>query len=314
MRFVRVLLTAVAVALLLLAATPWLDRISPTWWPAVQALGRLWIVLAIVGLVVAVLVRAWLACGVNVVAIAVALVTIVNVSNRPDCDAGSGSLAVMAVNAHLAGADVGQIVDAVERHDIDVLVIPEVNEAMILALRQAGLDERFPYRSGQTSEDATTDGTVILSRYRATRLEVARAENPPATFQQPALSVDVEGTTVIVRGIHPKPPTAVWLEDWHAGLLELGQWQRSERGKPLVMAGDFNASAAHAPFRDAKRGMFDVGGFWPSATWPMNRWYPPFADIDHVLVRGLSVQDAGTEDIDGTDHRAVWADLRVCTR
>lgn len=312
MRAVRALLTVVAVALLLLAATPWIDRIEPSWLPAVQALGRLWIVLAVVGIVLSLLTRAWLALGANAVVIAVALVTILNVSNRPACDAGESRLSVMTFNAFYGEADVAQLAAAVQRHDVDVLVLAEATEPMIAALSATEAGSRFTHRTGQTVEGRDTEGTAILSRYRATRVEVPAGEAD--TFQQPALSVDVAGTPVLVRAVHPKPPIEQWLEDWRAGLLELGEWQRANRGRPLVMAGDFNASSAHAAFRDAKRGMYDTAGLWPTATWPKNRAYPPFADIDHVLVRGLTVQGNGTEDIKGSDHRAVWADLRVCTR
>lgn len=312
MRYLRLLLTLVAVALLVLAATPWVDRIEPTWLPAVQSLGRAWIAAAIVGVVLSVLARAWLALGANVVVIAVALVTILNVSNRPGCDAGEARLAVMALNAKYGHADVAELASAVERRDIEVLVIAEVDEAMIAALTATEAGSRFTYRSGQTVEGASPAGTVVLSRHPATRVEVPAGE--AQTFQQPAMTINVDGRDVLVRAVHPQPPVSQSVEQWRAGLLELGEWQRSQRGRPLVMAGDFNASAAHAPFRDAKRGMYDVSGLWPDATWPRERAYPPFADIDHVLVRGLSVDEAGTEDIDDTDHLAVWTDLRVCTR
>lgn len=312
MRVVRASLTLVAVVLLLLAATPWLDRVEPSWLPAVQALGRLWIVLAVAGVVLSLLARAWLASGANLVVIAVALVTILNVSNRPDCDAGPGRLSVMTLNAHYAEADVAEVVAAVKRHDVDVLILNEVTEPMIAAIAATEEGGRFTHRSGQTPESRDTEGTVILSRHPATRVEVPAGD--AAAFQQPAMTVDVDGTSVLVRAVHPMPPVDRRLADWRGGLLELGQWQRAQRGRPLVMAGDFNASSAHAAFRDAERGMYDTAGLWPTATWPMDRAFPPFADIDHVLVRGLSVQASGTEDIPGTDHRAVWADLRVCSR
>lgn len=312
MRYLRLLLLVVAVGLLLLAATPWVDRIEPTWLPPVQSLGRAWIALAVVGLVLTVLTRAWLAFGANLVVIAVALVTILNVSNRPSCDAGEARLGVMTINASYGEADVAQVAVAVERHDIDVLVVTEATEPMIAALTATEAGARFAHRSGQTVEGRSPEGTVVLSRLPATRVQVPAAE--AVAFQQPAMSIDVDGRAVLVRAVHPQPPVPRSLEQWRGALLELGQWQRSQRGRPLVMAGDFNASAAHAPFRDAKRGMYDAAGLWPTATWPMDRTHPPFADIDHVLVRGLSVEGGGTEDIDDTDHRAVWADLRVCTR
>jgi len=36
---------------------------------------------------------------------------------------------------------------------------------------------------------------------------------------------------------------------------------------------------------------------------------PPFIQLDHVLVHGLQVVDAGTVTIAHTDHRAIWARL-----
>lgn len=315
MRAVRVLLSLAAFGLILLAMTPWVDRISPTWWVPVQALGRLWILLAVVVIVVSVFARAWLACGAGAVAIIAALVTIIGIGGRPECTAGTSRLGVMAINAEFAAADVDQIVAAVRRHDIDVLVVTEVTEKMISDLNNAGLAEQFTHRTGQTLEEADPHGTVILSRLPASRVNVPRPDGVTLapTFQQPALRVDVEGTPVLVRAVHPWSPVPGRLVGWHDGLLDLGEWQRAQRGVPLVLAGDFNASSAHPAFRDARRDLVDTAGFWPRATWPMNRWYPPFVDIDHILVRRLTAEEFGTEDVDGTDHRAVWASLRVCT-
>ncbi|HPU12471.1 MAG TPA: endonuclease/exonuclease/phosphatase family protein [Aeromicrobium sp.] len=311
MRVLRALLTIGAFGVLALAATPFLDRLAPTWLPAVQALGRVWLVVALVLGVFSVLTKAWLAVAANVVAIAAALVTIVGISNAPACKSTEDRIAVMSINAFYGEADVAQLAAAVERYNIDVLVIPEVTEMMIADLKQTKAGKRFTYRSGQTVETRDSSGTVILSRYPAERVPET-AESKTVTFQQPIMRISVGEQSVLFKAVHPLPPLPKWLDLWHDGLLELGQWQRSHRGVPLILAGDFNASMAHAPFRDAKRSMSDTSGLWPPATWPMDRRYPAFTDIDHILVRNLSVVDSGVVDIDGTDHRAVWADLRVC--
>jgi endonuclease/exonuclease/phosphatase (EEP) superfamily protein YafD len=45
-------------------------------------------------------------------------------------------------------------------------------------------------------------------------------------------------------------------------------------------------------------------------TWPQGRrLIRPFIQLDHVLVRGLGVVDAGVVQLPGTDHAAVWARL-----
>lgn len=312
MRVLRALLALAGVVLVALAATPWIDRIDPTWLPAVQALGRVWIALAALGLVLSLLARAWWSTAAHAVAIAVALVTIVNVSNRPACDPGADGLSVLTLNAHRGDAEVDDLARLIERWDVDVLVLTEATEPLIAALSETEAGTRFVARTAQTVEEREASGTVILSRLPAERVRVPASE--VRTFQQPAMAVAAGDSTVLVRAVHPRPPVAPTVRDWREGLLELGRWQREHRGRPLVMAGDFNASAAHAPFRDAKRGMYDAAGWWPTATWPLDRAYPAFTDIDHVLVRGLRVEDSATEEVDGTDHRAVWADLRVCRR
>lgn len=302
-----------ALALLVLAATPWIDRISPAWLPAVQSLGRAWLLLAAVVVVLSLVSRAWLAAGAAAVAAATALVTILNVSNPPACTAGQARLTVLTLNAYYGEADADELAAAIERHGVDVVTIPEATEKLVAAVNSR-LAEPFTVRSGQVSEARDPNGTVILSRFPASRIDVPAGPDPSGDFQQPAMALDVDGTKVVVRAVHPRPPVAASVERWRTGLLELGTWQRAQRGTPLIVAGDFNASAAHAPYRDAKRGMFDTAGLWPRATWPLRRWHPPFTDIDHILVRGLAVRDQGTVDVAGTDHRGVWADLSVCPR
>lgn len=310
MSAVRGLLAVIGIGLFVLAALPALDLISPSWVPAAQALVWVWFILAVIVLVVSLPLRAWFGAGASTVAIVATLVTLVSLQGS-SCTPTDQRLSVLTLNAEMGKASVDELVATVTEHDVDVLVIAETSEPMIAALSVAGLAERFPYRSGQTIEDPGTWGTVILSRYPA---KAKAVEQEAETYQQPLLSIDVDGTQVLVRGVHPQAPVPAKVENWRAGLRELGQWQRDQRGTPLVMAGDFNASPAHAPFRDASRGLASAQGRIASPTWPVGRTYPPFTDIDHVLVRGLSVVDGGVEEISGTDHRAVWADLRLCAR
>ena len=52
-----------------------------------------------------------------------------------------------------------------------------------------------------------------------------------------------------------------------------------------------------------------AGAGW-EPTWPQDTAVPPFARIDHVLVRGFATVAAGTVHVDGTDHAAVWGTVR----
>ena len=84
---------------------------------------------------------------------------------------------------------------------------------------------------------------------------------------------------------------------------------------PRVLAGDFNATLDHAPLRGVLRlGYADAAravGNALAPTWgPLGR--PALITIDHVLVdRRCAVLASSVHVIPGTDHRAVYAEIRL---
>jgi hypothetical protein len=109
---------------------------------------------------------------------------------------------------------------------------------------------------------------------------------------------------MLIRAVHPMPPTDPNLGFWRSALDGLATWAHSQPdGIPLVLAGDFNASADHPGYRQVADGLVDahraVGAGWVR-TWPLGRrWLPPFVQIDHIRARGLTVTGAGSEVIAG---------------
>lgn len=81
----------------------------------------------------------------------------------------------------------------------------------------------------------------------------------------------------------------------------------------MVLAGDFNSSWGHPGFRGVVETMTDAHRAADQGwvrTWPQGRrLIRPFVQLDHVLVRGLSVVDAGVVHLPNTDHAAIWARL-----
>jgi endonuclease/exonuclease/phosphatase (EEP) superfamily protein YafD len=81
------------------------------------------------------------------------------------------------------------------------------------------------------------------------------------------------------------------------------------------MAGDYNATYGHAPFRRLLAvGLRDAhieAGRGLATTWPVNNLLlPPLFRLDHVLVsREFEVLAAREGRGPGTDHRPVVADL-----
>ncbi len=117
---------------------------------------------------------------------------------------------------------------------------------------------------------------------------------------------------MLVRAAHPTPPVrfpVLWHEEL-ADLTAVGVRRGTTRDVPVVLAGDLNSSQDHPAFRRLTAVLTDahaaLGRGWVR-TWPQGGAVPPFVQLDHVLVDGLPVVDAGTVRLPRTDHAAVWA-------
>lgn len=308
MRFLRGIIALGATVLLALSVTGWVDLITPAWWPVAQALARPVLLAAIAGVVIALVLRAWWSSLAFILAGAFAALVIVNFS-VPACDPTGRAISVISLNLEYSGAPVAQVAAEAASRDADLLVLTEVDQQWLDDFLATEIGASYKYRAGEVPDKPATAGTAILSRIPGESFEVEQSAN---TFGQPAMELDVDGTPVLVRGVHPKPPIPSMLVDWHAGLNELGDWQRSTRGQRLIMAGDFNATRAHPVFRYASQQLDSAVGRIGRATWPADRWYGPFAEIDHVLTRGLGSKAAEHFTVEGTDHRGVWVELALC--
>ncbi|NUR90515.1 MAG: endonuclease/exonuclease/phosphatase family protein, partial [Nonomuraea sp.] len=87
-------------------------------------------------------------------------------------------------------------------------------------------------------------------------------------------------------------------------------------GRPRVRAGDGNATLDHLPVRDllasGYRDAADAMGRGLSPTWPQYGWGQLGVAIDHVLAdRRMGVRDFRVLPLARTDHRAVFAELRL---
>lgn len=307
-RWWRGLLAAAAVVALALTLTPALDLIEPAILPPIQAAGRAWIVVGVVGVVIALISRAWSAMMAFVVVALVPLVTLVTFQGA-GCSppASAQPLSVVSLNAEHAQASVDDVMALVTEREPDLLVLIEVTEPYLEELVAAGLE--FPFRTPGPVSDNGASGTVIFSGYPMDAMSV---DQQAVTHEQPAVVVNVEGSPTVVRAVHPLAPVPGDLESWREALREIGQWQKSVGGQRLILVGDFNATRAHAAFREASEGLRDASGKWAEPTWPTDRWYPPFATIDHILTRGYTSSDSGASQIANTDHRAIWATITPC--
>lgn len=229
------------------------------------------------------------------------------------------SFVVMTQN--LEYGDVGALARTAVAHDVDVLVLLEVTPDRLAEVLATDLGARLPHTASHDARQGM--GTIVLSR-----LPVARA----ASLYEGAESlvvdlVDDRFGPVTVVAVHTRPPYDAqgWRDDHaqvHAGLVGL----RADTDAALVVAGDLNATLAHAPLRrlvdlGLRDAAVQANGGW-SPTWPVGGHQrrfgitvPAFAAIDHVLTSpGLVVTQASTTEVDGADHRAVVATVSRADR
>lgn len=219
----------------------------------------------------------------------------------------SSDVVVLASNLFFGAADVGELESAVRTTDVDALVLLEVTPQALDRVDASDIPALLPHRSGNPRDGA--DGTMVFTAEPHRELDTA----PDLFFDQVAVEVESDGDAGepwLLLGAHPVPPT---LPEWSSDLKALGDWSNAQDpDTDLVMAGDFNGSSAHPAFRDLEEDLIDTRRATTPGwvrTWPQGSILPAFVDLDHVLVRGLGVVDAGQIEISGTDHSAVWARL-----
>ncbi len=253
---------------------------------------------------VAVLAVALKARAAAVAAAASALVLTAQVAPRALPDGGERGagrpLTVLSVNLHRGLASPTKVVDLARRSGADVVSLQEVDAAGLARLDRAGLRARFPSRV--VALDRGHHGTALYAR------EPLRPRpRDRGTFNAQAVAALGE---VEITAVHPPAPSTArraraWRDDLHA-LPGAG-------GRLRILAGDFNATLDHAPLRRLLRTGYrdaaDVTGSGLRPTWPVGGSLPPVT-IDHVLAsERIGVRAVELHEIDGSDHRALLAEV-----
>lgn len=270
---------------------------------------------AIAGLLVAgvaMALRNWAAAAVaGVVTLCLAMAVLPRAVGDGTVEAGDReTITLLSANIHHGTADAEVLVELVDRHRPDLLAIQELTPSFARELRRAGLDRRLPNEILETRRSAS--GAGLYSHLPIRRLGGAQ----PFFFRQPRAEVRMpDGRRVRVVDVHPYPPGRGNVDIWSEALESLPS---AGRGAPWVLVGDFNATLDHSLLRDLlDRGYRDAGevaGEGLEPTWPTGAWASrlPAVTIDHVLAdRRLGVVDYEVEDLPGSDHRPLWAELAL---
>jgi endonuclease/exonuclease/phosphatase (EEP) superfamily protein YafD len=242
-------------------------------------------------------------------AAALLAVTAPRATRRRQPKANGPVLRVLTVNVLCGRADAEAVVALVRRTGADVLFLQELTGGAMTRLNRAGLDDLMPHRT--TELRGSSLGSGIYSRFplkEGRPLEPAHAAQPTAVLKLPG------GEAVELGCVHPRaplPPSPRAVDRWRQELAVLPP----PADLPRVMAGDFNATLDHAPFRRLLRlGYADAAREVGNALTPT--WgrlgETAIITIDHVLVdRRCAVLASSVHAVPGTDHRAVYAEIRL---
>lgn len=227
---------------------------------------------------------------------------------NPPAPPGADTRRVMTANLHDGTADGIGLVRQVSEEDVDLLVVQEVTAPLLAVMEQSGLDALLPHRAGAPGRRA--EGTMVFSR---------EALGTPAPLGTTADGWRVETGGLRLLAVHPASPydVAAWRADHDVLLAAVRE------SSPDLVVGDLNATVDHAPMRrlaDAGyRSTAELGNDGWQPTWPafgatelLGVAMPHLAPVDHVLVgRSLSAVGTRTLRIQGSDHRAVVAEVAV---
>lgn len=225
-------------------------------------------------------------------------------------ESASDSFTLYTANVLSGGGRPSEIADSILANGADVITLQEVDGGILQGLRDdPRLAEAYPYRSDDLAEWAT--GRIIWSRWPLTDVTIdnfvvshlvsATVESPYGPFR--------------VTSVHTLSPT----DNGKVGpwMAQFDQLSQVPTDTPRIMAGDYNATADHRPFRE----LLDSGwtdahepkGCGYDATWPVDPRVPvPFYRLDHVLVTDdFEVLDVGLGDPAGSDHLPVVAEIRL---
>jgi len=148
-------------------------------------------------------------------------------------------LSVYSVNAQFGFVDPVRLLAEITSLDADLIIIQEHNPR-VQSILPALLD-KYPHTIEAMREDAF--GMAILSKFPF----VGTPQNYPyfgIALKLPQIKavIDVNGTHIVVQGIHALPPVSFsYLSEQRQLIRALANWVQTET-RPLIIVGDFNCT------------------------------------------------------------------------
>lgn len=196
----------------------------------------------------------------------------------------------------------------------DIIVLPETSaydarRAIETAYYQGHVFEPSNGGFSDIYEGQIAPTTVIINKKLGS---VKTVPGPSTAFGTVALAFDDPVLPVIV-GIHAAPPLPGLMRQWREDLDRVTQFGESST-KPMVIAGDFNATLRHSKLASRSR-LIDSQEFcgWVQVgTWPAKIPRVLRSPIDHVLVTApITATSCQTVPIGESDHLAYITTLNI---
>jgi endonuclease/exonuclease/phosphatase (EEP) superfamily protein YafD len=221
------------------------------------------------------------------------------------------ALTVLSANVYRGHADPNALVDLVKQLHPDLLAIQELRPRFVRRLDEAGIRRLLPHSDLLVHARDVPGGRPGIGVYSMLPINpIAHGARSSMLPMELTLST---GERIRFATVHPVTPSVEGVDLWARALERIPS---AGVGAPWLLAGDFNATLDQSAPRDViDRGYRDAGGVTGSGlemTWTNDTTLPPLVAIDHVLAdERLGISGYGVDDLRGSDHRAIWAEVFV---
>lgn len=223
---------------------------------------------------------------------------------------GSESFRLMNFNVLSSNRRYDDVIAYLRKQDADFVFLLEASPGCEPALKKLG--DLYPHQKHEIQ--AGNFGMVLLSKTPFQKVEVS--EYTPSIASIDAL-VLVGGKRVRLIGTHPYPPINAKLSRLrNAHMQRLAESIAKEPvATKTIVAGDFNMTPWSPHFKDflsAAQLEDSAKGRGVMPTWYALPLFSFGIPIDHICVsEGIHIEDRGVGPDLGSDHRAVWVDVRA---
>jgi endonuclease/exonuclease/phosphatase (EEP) superfamily protein YafD len=222
--------------------------------------------------------------------------------------AADGPIRILTANIEARGGQPEDIAALVDESRPDIVLLQEVEQATLAALEDEPALAAFSYRSIPARNAPFS--VVVWSRW-----PIEAVETQPFSGALLVHSVvDSPFGLVTVSGVHTTSPDLTeFVSLWNE---QLGTLARLDTSSPRILAGDFNATADHRPFRELLASgwidAYDERGCGLDATWPARVVPFAFYRLDHILVTDhFQIESMEVAKLPGSDHKPLLVSVRL---